>query len=133
MKQIVHLNEQTKHEIVKMEHKCEKIGKRLSKRHEKAFLTLGETIIIEFIREKKGKPAVQEDLFSDGYESYLEIGVEKEGLYFPNGHLPIWKCKQEMFHHVGKLINLSTEAIENKLEKMITEIYEDHRSELKEK
>lgn len=133
MKQIVHLNDQVKRDVIQFERNCDEIGKKLQTAYSTDFFQLGETLIIELIREKKGKPATLEDLFSDGYESYLEIAVEKNGVYFPNGYIPVWKCRQEMFDKIGKIVNLSIEALEKKLQKMITEIYDDHRRELKEK
>lgn len=133
MRQIVHLTEQLKLEVGKFEEKCAETGRKLQKMYENEFGGLGETLIIELIREIKGKPARNEDQFSNGYESYLEIGVENKGIYFPNGYIPIWKCKQEMFHHVGNLINLSIEALESKLKQMIDEIFEDHRREQEDK
>ncbi|MBY0124545.1 hypothetical protein [Bacillus sp. S/N-304-OC-R1] len=133
MKQIVHLNEQIKDEVASIEVKCMEIGRKLQNMYENDFRSLGETFIIELVRERKGKPARIEELFLDGYESYLEIGVEKNEVYFPNGYIPIWKCKQEMFHHVGCVISFSLEALEVKLKQLIDEIYEDHRRELEEK
>lgn len=133
MRQIVHLTEQIKCEVGNFEDICAETGRKLQKTYENEFRGLGEILMIELIREIKGNPARNEDLFSDGYESYLEIGVENNGVYFPNGYIPIWKCKQEMFHHVGNLINLSLEALESKLKQMIEEIFEDHRRELEDK
>jgi len=129
LKQIVHLNEQIRHEVASFENQCEELGKMLQGKYEGDFQMLTETFMIELIREKKGKSATQEDLFSDSYKSYLELGVEIDGVYYPNGYIPIWKCKMEMFHTVGYLINLSLSSLEKKLQKMIEEIYEDHRRE----
>ena len=111
------------------ENQCEELGKMLQGKYEGYFQMLTETFMIELIREKKGKSATQEDLLSDSYKSYLEIGVEINGVYYPNGYIPIWKCKMEMFHTVGYLINLNLSSLEKKLQKMIEEIYEDHRRE----
>ncbi|WNS73876.1 hypothetical protein RRV45_13205 [Bacillus sp. DTU_2020_1000418_1_SI_GHA_SEK_038] len=129
MKQIVHLNEQIRQEVATVENECEELGKILQGKYENNFSMLTEKLIIELLREKKGKSATQEDLFSDSYKSYLEIGVEINGIYYPNGYIPIWKCKMEMFHTVGYLINLNLNSLEKKLQKMIEEIYEDHRRE----
>lgn len=129
MKRIVHLNEQIKLEIAMFENQCEDLGKMLQGRYENDFHKLTETLIIELIREKRGRPVTQEELFSDSYKSYIEIGVEIDEVYYPNGYIPIWKCQIEMFHPIGYLINLNLENIEKKLQEMIIEIYEDHRKE----
>ncbi|MEH7124818.1 hypothetical protein V7127_16455 [Bacillus sp. JJ1773] len=129
MKQIVHLNEQIRQEVARIEEQCENLGRKLQGKYEDDFRILSESLMIELIREKKGKSASKEDLFLDSYNSYLEIGVEKNGVYYPNGYIPIWKCKMEMFHPVGYLINLNMSSLEKKLQKMIVEIYEDHRRE----
>ena len=129
MKQIVHLNEQIKQEVARIEEQCENVGSMLQGKYEGDFRILSESLMIELVREKKGKSASKEDLFLDSYQSYLEIGVEKNGVYYPNGYIPIWKCKMEMFHPVGYLMNLNMYAFEKKLQEMIIEIYEDHRRE----
>ncbi|WP_066299546.1 hypothetical protein [Bacillus sp. FJAT-29937] len=129
MKQIVHLNEQIKQEVARIEEQCENVGSMLQGKYEGDFRILSESLMIELVREKKGKSASKEDLFLDSYQSYLEIGVEKNGVYYPNGYIPIWKCKMEMFHPVGYLMNLNMYALEKKLQEMIIEIYEDHRRE----
>ncbi|KAB2338165.1 hypothetical protein F7731_00915 [Cytobacillus depressus] len=132
MKLIVDLNEQIKKDIAKLEEECEQIGKKLQTMYKQKFNALNEQFIIELIREIKGKQATDEDIFSDRYESYLELGVEKNGMYFPNSSIPIWKCKAEMFHKVGYLMKLSIPSLEAKLKNLIIDIFEDHRRELDE-
>ncbi|MBS4190885.1 hypothetical protein KHA94_11895 [Bacillus sp. FJAT-49705] len=130
MKQIVHLNDQIRNEVTSIEAECELLGNRLKQIYKDDFLRINELVVIELIREKKGKPASKVDIYNTCYESYIEIGVEKDNVYFPNAYIPIWKCKQEMFHTVGYLINLNIQALEKKMKRIILEMWEDHKGEL---
>lgn len=129
MKQISHPNEQVRQEIMDIELECERLGQKLQTAYKEDFYDLKEDIVIELIRKVKGRPATREDIFNDNYESYLEVGVEKEDLYFPNAYIPVWKCKREMFHTIGLLMNENFVFLEKKLKKIITEMHEDHMKE----
>lgn len=108
---------------------CERLGQKLQTAYKEDFYDLKEDIVIELIRKVKGRPAKREDIFNDNYESYLEVGVEKEDVYFPNAYIPVWKCKREMFHTIGLLMNENLVFLEKKLKKIITEMHEDHMKE----
>ncbi|KOP83082.1 hypothetical protein ACFFHH_07375 [Cytobacillus solani] len=129
MKQIPHLNEQIRQEIMNIELQCERLGQKLETIFTDDFHELKEQIVIELIREVKGRPAKSEDIFNENYESYLEVGVEKKDVYFPNAYIPVWKCKREMFHSIGLLMNDNLNLLEKKLCKIITEMHEDHMKE----
>lgn len=129
MKQISHLNEQIRQDIIDIEQECERLGQKLQTAYKEDFYDLKEEIVIELIRKVKGRPATREDIFNDNYESYLEVGVEKEDVYFPNAYIPVWKCKREMFHTIGLLMNENLVFLEKKLKKIITEMHEDHMKE----
>lgn len=118
-----------KQEIVRIEAECERIGKELQQIYQKDFHALNEMLVIELIREKKGKCATAEDRFTEDYDSYLELGVEKDDGYYPNAYIPIWKCRREMFQTVGYLTSQSYQDIENKLHEIIGEMQEDHVDE----
>ncbi|WP_102274899.1 hypothetical protein [Cytobacillus massiliigabonensis] len=129
MKQISHLNEQIKQEIINIELECERLGQKLQSANKEDFKELKENIVIELIREVKGRPATRDDIFEENYESYLEVGVEKEDVYFPNAYIPVWKCKREIFHTIGLLMSDDLNFLEKKLSKIITEMHEDHMKE----
>lgn len=115
-----------KQEIIRIESECGHLGEKLKQSYQKDFHSLNEVIVIELIREKKGQCAKEEDMFTEDYESYLELGVEKDNGYFPNAYIPIWKCRRELFQIVGYLTSQSFQDIENKLHGIISEMLEDH-------
>jgi hypothetical protein len=129
LKQIVHLNDQMKKEITHIEEQCERLGEKLQKFYQDDFNRINERIVIELIREIKGKPATTNDIFIENYESYLELGVEKEIGYYPNAYIPVWKCRREMFQNIGLLISEDFQSLEKKLKKIIVEMCEDHKGE----
>ncbi len=126
LKQISHLNEQIRQEIMDIESECEYLGQKMEDVFKEDFHELKEQIVIELIREVKGRPASREDIFNENYESYLEVGVEKDDIYFPNAYIPVWKCKREMFHSIGLLMSDNLNVLEKKLSNIITEMHEDH-------
>lgn len=129
MEQISQLNEHIRQEIKDIELECERLGQKLQTVFKEDFHVLKEKIVIELIREVKGRPATREDIFNENYESYLEVGVEKEEVYFPNAYIPVWKCKKEMFQTIGLLMSDNITFLERKLLKIITEMSEDHLKE----
>ncbi|RBP87064.1 hypothetical protein DFO70_12265 [Cytobacillus firmus] len=125
MKQIVELNEQTRNQISVIEQKCEKLAEKLLNNYKTDFQTGGENLVVDLIRTIKGRGASENDVFKVDYESILELGIETEDDFFPNAYIPIWKCKQEMFHSVGYLTNLDIDSIEKKMMIMIEEMLAD--------
>ena len=93
MKQIIHLNEQIRQEIISIEAECERLGEKLKEKYKNDFEIINERIVIELIREIKGKAAARDDIFIVNYESYLELGVEKENMYFVWSNDPLIKRK----------------------------------------
>ncbi|WP_282141680.1 hypothetical protein [Cytobacillus oceanisediminis] len=125
MKQIVELNEQTRNQISDIEQKCEKLAEKLLNNYKTDFQTGGENLVVDLIRTIKGRGASENDVFKVDYESILELGIETEDDFYPNAYIPIWKCKQEMFHSVGYLTNLDIDSIEKKMMIMIEEMLAD--------
>lgn len=107
-----------------MEDKCEKVADQISHKYSTAFIEKNQKLIIEVVRGKKGGFASQQHVFDEFYESYLEIGIENEGEYYPNGYLPIWKCKSEWFEKIGYLTNRSLEEIQGDMEAIVLEMIE---------
>ncbi|EWG09731.1 hypothetical protein [Cytobacillus firmus] len=125
MKQIVMLNEETRRQISDIEQKCEKLAEKLLNKYKTDFQTEEENLAVDLIRTIKGRHASDNDVFENDYESILELGIETEDEFFPNAYIPIWKCKQEMFHSVGYLTSLDIDSIEKKMLIMIQEMLAD--------
>ncbi|MBG9590693.1 hypothetical protein [Cytobacillus firmus] len=125
MKQVVKLNEETRRQISDIEQKCEKLAEKLLNKYKTDFQTEEENLAVDLVRTIKGRHASENDVFENDYESILELGIETEDEFFPNAYIPIWKCKQEMFHSVGYLTNLDIDSIEKKMMLMIEEMLAD--------
>ncbi|MDP4083583.1 MAG: hypothetical protein Q8934_03100 [Bacillota bacterium] len=125
MKQVIQLDQQLKERILNMETEFETICKKLEKANQKYFERYEYQIVIELIRVKSGKGAKSLDIFEDDYESFIEIGIEHEGEYYPNTYIPIWKCKTEWFQKIGYLTKQNNVDLENKLQLIIKEMLED--------
>ncbi|MEH6990294.1 hypothetical protein [Cytobacillus firmus] len=125
MKQVVKLNEETRRQISDIEQKCEKLAKKLLNKYKTDFQTEKENLAVDLVRTIKGRQSSENDVFETDYESILELGIETEDEFFPNAYIPIWKCKQEMFHSVGYLTNLDIDSIEKKMMLMIEEMLAD--------
>jgi hypothetical protein len=125
LKQVVKLNEETRRQVSDIEQKCEKLAKKLLNKYKTDFQTEEETLAVDLVRTIKGRRASENDVFENDYESILELGIETEDEFFPNAYIPIWKCKQEMFHSVGYLTNLDIDSIEKKMMLMIEEMLAD--------
>ncbi|KML42391.1 hypothetical protein ABE67_06635 [Cytobacillus firmus] len=125
MKQVVKLNEESRRQISDIEQKCEKLAEKLLNKYKTDFQTEEENLAVDLVRTIKGRHASENDVFENDYESILELGIETEDEFFPNAYIPIWKCKQEMFHSVGYLTNLDIDSIEKKMMLMIEEMLAD--------
>lgn len=125
MKQVVKLNEESRRQISDIEQKCEKLAEKLLNKYKTDFQTEEENLAVDLVRTIKGRHASENDVFENDYESILELGIETEDEFFPNAYIPIWKCKQEMFHSVGYLTNLDIDSIEKKMVLMIEEMLAD--------
>ncbi|MDQ0273718.1 hypothetical protein J2S17_005650 [Cytobacillus purgationiresistens] len=121
MRQIVQLDEQTQKEVATLEQKCEQLVNKLNKQYACKQIN----IVIELVRCRKGKLVSNHEIFTEDYESFLEIGIEEEEDYYPNDYIPIWKCKQELFHKVGYLTDDSIKLIEEKLHCLVQELLMD--------
>lgn len=125
MKQVVKLNEESRRQISDIEQKCEQLAEKLLNKYKTDFQTEEENLAVDLVRTIKGRHASENDVFENDYESILELGIETEDEFFPNAYIPIWKCKQEMFHSVGYLTNLDIDSIEKRMMLMIEEMLAD--------
>lgn len=128
MKQIIHFDERLKEDILKLEDACEKVCHSLQEKYQREFESYGQKLVLELIRSKKGKRQPEGECFEDDYESFIEIGVEQEEDYFPNGYIPLWKCKEEWFQKTGYM----TEKDEAKIQAIVLEMVKEMIEELHE-
>ncbi|NHM29335.1 hypothetical protein [Neobacillus terrae] len=128
MKQIVDFDSQLKDKILLLENECQKICEKYKAIYFEKF-QLGKGLLVDVIRIRKGKSADQDDLFEEDYESFIEIGLEHEGEYYPDGYIPLWKCKSEWLQMTGYLTNRSLSQIEATVSALLTEMLEDSRQE----
>jgi hypothetical protein len=122
LKQIIHLDNQLENEIIHFEKECELICQKLEQIIQ---AENDKRIIIELIRIKNGKSAVATDVFEADYESFIELGFEHNGEYFPNGYIPIWKCKTEWFQKIGYLTNRSLDELEKIIGLIANEVLDE--------
>ncbi|WP_053366841.1 hypothetical protein [Bacillus sp. FJAT-27245] len=125
MKQIIHFDEQLKKDILKLEDACVKLCDSLQERYQREFESQGQKLVLELIRSKKGKKQPEGECFEDDYESFIEIGIEQEDDYFPNGYIPLWKCKEEWFQKTGFLTEKDEAGIGAIVEEMVKEMLEE--------
>ncbi|RHW42250.1 hypothetical protein D1B31_06395 [Neobacillus notoginsengisoli] len=128
MEQIIHFDDQLKERVLEMEFACENLCKTLQEKFQPNFDLHGIKLILELIRSKKGKRLPPGACFEDDYESVIEIGVEQEDDYYPNGYIPLWKCKEEWFQKTGYLTDKNLIEIGRMIEAMVIEILEDQES-----
>lgn len=129
MKQIIQLDNQLMDTIIHLERECQTICEELEQEYRKVFEEYNHKLIIELTRIKNCKNAERKDLFEDGYESFIEIGIEQEGEYFPNSYIPIWKCKTEWFQKIGYLTKQNKVSLQSKAKLIINEILEDVKND----
>ncbi|WP_449622404.1 hypothetical protein [Robertmurraya sp. Marseille-Q9965] len=130
MLQVIDFNNQLKDEILNLENECVEICKRLEEKYRDAFQNVDAHLMIECLRTKKCKIADQTHVFEPCYESFIEIGIEKDDEYYPNAYIPIWRCKSELFHEVGYMTKYNAIEIEMKVDHMILEMLQEKMEEL---
>lgn len=123
--QVVEFTKQLEDEIKRLENECEKISMWLEEQYRGQFQKLGGQLMIECIRGVKGKSAEPSWVFENNYESFIEIGIEREEEYFPNAYIPIWRCKKELFQETGYLTKYDTTEIEKKITLIIKEMLQE--------
>jgi hypothetical protein len=128
--QVVEFTKQLKDQIIRLENECEKISMRLEEQYIGQFQDLGVQLMIECIRSVKGKSAQPSQAFENNYESFIEIGIEREDEYFPNAYIPIWRCKKELFQETGYLTKYNTIEIEKKITLIIKEMLQEKWDEV---
>lgn len=128
--QVIEFNKQLKSKIIELENESTIICKKLEQQYREEFQKLGTEITVECLRTLKGQLTEQINVFEEHYESFVEIGIEEDDEYFPNAHIPIWKCKKEMFQQIGYLTKNSSSALENKMNCMIQEILHEKLTEI---
>lgn len=125
LKQIIQLDNELREKVMSVEMASEKTCRKLQADYQDEFKSLGKQIVIELIRIQNGNSAVDIDVFEDNYESFVEIGIEHENEYYPNGYIPIWKVKTEWFQKVGYLTDRIEKDIELIIRSIVTEMLED--------
>jgi hypothetical protein len=125
LKQIIHLDNQLEKEIIHLEKECEIICQKLEQEIQAENKRSDIQIIIELIRIKNGKCTVATNVFEADYESFIELGFEHNGEYFPNGYIPIWKCKTEWFQKIGYLTNRSLDELEKIIGLIANEVLDE--------
>lgn len=125
MKQIIHLDKQLEEKLILFEEKCEVICRKLEQNVQAEFEHHNHRIVIELVRLNKGKIVSDIDVFEDDYESFIELGLEQNEEYYPNGYIPLWKCKTEWFQKIGYMTNRSLDEIEKIILLIVNEILED--------
>jgi hypothetical protein len=125
LKQIIQLDSKLEKEIILLEKECELICQKLEQVIQAENEKNDKRIIIELIRIKNGKSTFATDVFEADYESFIELGFEHDGEYFPNGYIPIWKCKTEWFQKIGYLTNRSLDELEKIIGLIANEVLDD--------
>lgn len=133
MLQIVDFNEQLEDEIEKLEDDCIEMSKRLEQCYYLIFQKYGVRIIIDLVRNSKGKNVTQPNVFDENYESYIEIALEDNEEYYPNAYIPIWKCKKELFYHIGYMTKWNTKIIEKKIKLILQDMLQEKMEEFRNK
>lgn len=123
--QIVKFDEQLKEQILELEEICISICEKLQAAFSLEFLKLNVELTVSLIRSRKGKNAEPSNILDDHYESFIEIGLVECQEYFPNAYIPIWKLKQDMFEKIGYITEYNAIELEEKLTRIINEMYEE--------
>lgn len=125
MKQIIPVNDELKIKITEIEKNCEIICKRLAAKYQANFSQFDAQVVIELIRIQNGRPASEKDLVEGDYESFIEIGFDQRGEYYPNSRIPIWKCKNEWFQKIGYVTRRDTHQLEIMISELVNEMMDD--------
>lgn len=128
--QVVEFNKQLKDDIMVLENECASVCKKLEAEYADDFQNLGVKVLLECVRTVKGKVTNQNDILEDFYESYVEIGIEKEEEYYPNAYIPIWRCKKEMFQDIGYLTKYDAARMEGKIRCILEEMLQEKLEEI---
>lgn len=125
LKQFFDLNETLSKEVEKIENECELVSEQLKTAFKQSFASFNEKLVIELTRSIKGRQAKKQEIFKEDYESFIEIGLEYNGQYFPNAYIPVWKCKKELFQYIGYLTKYEPIQIKEKMISILNEMLED--------
>ncbi|GIN60898.1 hypothetical protein J27TS8_08910 [Robertmurraya siralis] len=132
MQQVVNFDDQFKEKIVEFEKECEKVCAYFENKYQKKFQNYDLQLLIEFTRTIKGKMAKSSDIYDDDYQSFIEVGIEKDEEYYPNAYIPIWRCKMDLFQKIGYFTDYDIKGIKRKIlliiEEMLEEKVEDNHS-----
>lgn len=125
LKQIIPVNDELKEKIIEIEDNSEIICKHLVAKYQPKFRDFDAQVVIELIRIKSGKPVSNRELLEGDYESFIEIGFDQRGEYYPNSRIPIWKCKTEWFQKIGYVTRRNAEQLEMMISQLVLEMMED--------
>ncbi|TKC19572.1 hypothetical protein [Robertmurraya kyonggiensis] len=132
MLQVIDFNKQLKDQIWNLENRCSEMCKQMEEKYSSAFQNLDAHLTIDCLRTLKGKVAEQTNVFDPSYESFIEIGLEKDDEYYPNAYIPIWRCKSELFHEVGYMTKNNLSELERKVDQMLKEMLQERLEEIDE-
>lgn len=132
MEQIIQFDNQLMEKILILEEECQKLSEQFKLQFQTEFQQ-GQSLSIDVVRLRKGKEASSDDLFEEDYESFIEIGLEHDGEYFPNGYIPLWKCKCEWLQKTGYLTCREIDDIKKTLTALLNEMVEDYGQEGRER
>lgn len=124
--QIIQPDDENKKEIIKLEQDCEDLCQKLVQKFQHEFIKKGQHIVIELVRTTKGRALKKHDVFENDNESYIEIGLEYSGEYYPNGYIPIWKFKTEWFQKIGYVTRRDTDQLEKIISSIVMEILNEN-------
>ncbi|WP_053599209.1 hypothetical protein [Bacillus sp. FJAT-18017] len=125
LKHIIHFDNKLKEEIKNLEAGCVQVCISVCNEYQPHFKEREQQLVLELMRTQKGNRKADKDCFEDEYESFIEIGIEQDEDYFPNGYIPIWKCKEEWFQKTGYLTDKNLNELEEVLRAMVLEMLED--------
>jgi hypothetical protein len=131
LKQITHLDNEVKQLVHEKEELCEKLCSYFHFLYGQDFEKYHVKLVVEVIRERGCCLVSRQEIFEKGYTSYIEIGLEMGGEYYPNESIPIWKCKGELFHQVGYLTTDTKEELSRKIDETIKSMLEELSEENK--
>jgi hypothetical protein len=69
--------------------------------------------------------AQSSEIYHDCYQSFIEVGIEKDEEFYPNAYIPIWRCKKDFFQKIGYFTNFDIEGIRCKIMLIIEEMLQE--------
>jgi hypothetical protein len=128
MRQLTSMNEEVKSRIISFERQCELLCQDLYHQYRDCFKNSGE-LVVDFLRKKKCKIASATEMFDPGYESFIEIGIERDEEFYSYQYITIWKCRNEWCQRIGYSTPFSIEELRQTIVHTIEEMMADEGEE----